>query len=184
MKRAKRIYLTIIIACLAIISVSVYYSLGGFEEVKVFVLEGNERTVIGREFVGKHNSQVFDSLMLETFEGIELGKLNGALTIVYYPDAFEDRDSIKCFIGASIDEVKDIVSLPPKYDYREFKTDQIYKIFLSQHPLVRPSPSEIASLMEVRAIEEGDVLQPFNFELYYKDADATLGMTVRLESQI
>jgi hypothetical protein len=169
MKRKKQIYLFIILLCLIIISVATYYSLGGFEEIKIYEFEGKERTVVGREFIGKHNSPILDSLMRETREAVTSGKLQGALTVIYYPNAFEDRDSIKCFIGASFDEIKGIISLPSKYDYREFKTDKVYKLFVTQHQLVRPLPNKIASMLEVRSIEDGNVLQPFNFEIYYED---------------
>lgn len=174
MKRAKQIYLSIIVVCLIIISVATYFSLGGFEEIKIYEFEGKERTIVGKEFIGKHNSPILDSLMREAQEAIVSGKLQGAMTVVYYPNAFENRDSIKCFIGASFEEIKGIVSVPAKYDYREFKTDFIYKIFVTKHPLVRPSPADMASMLEVRSIQDGRVLQPFNFELYYQDGSLSV----------
>lgn len=174
MKRTKQIYLFIIVLCLMIISAATYYLLGGFEEIEIYEFAGKERTVIGKEFVGKHNSATLDSLMFATKEAVASGKLQGALTVVYYPSAFEDRDSIKCFIGASFEEIKGIVSVPSKYDYREFKSDKIYKMFITQHPLVRPLPNEIASMFEVRSIEDGNVLQPFNFEIYYDDGSLSV----------
>ncbi|MFK7953579.1 MAG: hypothetical protein AB8B73_12090 [Ekhidna sp.] len=162
-----------------IISGATYYSLGGFDEIEIYEFEGKERTVIGQEFVGKHNSRVLDSLMMATKEAVNSNKLQGALTIVYYPNEFEDRDSIKCFVGASFEEIKGIVSIPSKYDYREFKSSKIYKMFITQHPLVRPLPNEIASMLEVRSIEDGNVLQPFNFEIYYDDGSLSIEAWVK-----
>lgn len=174
MKRAKQIYLFIIVFCLVIIGIATYYSLGGFEKIEIYEFDGQERTVIGKEFIGKHNSPIYDSLMLATRGAILSGKLEGAMTVVYYPDAFDHNDSIKCFIGASLNEIKGIVRVPSKYDYREFKTEKVYKMFITQHPLVRPLPNEIASMFEVRSIEDGNVLQPFNFEVYYEDGSLSV----------
>lgn len=174
MKRAKQVYLLIIAICLIVISGAIYYSLGGFEKIEIYEFEGKERTVVGREFVGKHNSPVYDSLMKSTQEAVISGKLKGALTVVSYPNSFDDRDSVRCFIGVSFDETKGIVRVPSQYNYREFKTDKIYKMFVTQHPLVRPLPNEIASMLEVRAIQDGNVLQSFNFELYYEDGSLSV----------
>ncbi len=179
MKRAKQIYLSVIVLCLLIIAVATYYSLGGFEEIEIYEFEGKERTVIGKEFIGMHNSPAYDSLMISTRDAILSGKLQGDMTVVYYPQAFEDRDSLKCFIGASFDEIKGIISVPAKYDYREFKTEKVYKMFITQHPMVRPLPGEIASMFEVRSIEDGKVLQPINFEVYYQDGSLSVEAWVR-----
>ena len=91
------------------------------------------------------------------------------LTYIEFENDTIGEDSVHYFVGASIDEVNNVVMLPAGYDYKEFKTDKIFKVFITQHTLVRPTPDEIDEIMEVKAIEEGVVLQPISFELYYKD---------------
>ncbi|MEM7298066.1 MAG: hypothetical protein AAF391_07350, partial [Bacteroidota bacterium] len=73
------------------------------------------------------------------------------------------------FIGASQDDINGVVRMPAGYQYKHFKTDRIYRIFITQHPLVMPTPDEIEQMMEIKAIEEGELLQPVTFELYYED---------------
>lgn len=169
MKRAKQFYLAIIAISLIIITWSTYYTLGGFDEVEVFVMEGKERTVIGKEYIEKYRYADYKKRIEETKAEIDSGRLKGMLTLVIYENDTIGQDSIHYFIGASIDEVKDVLRLPAGYTYKEFKTDKLFKVFITQHVLVRPTPDEINELMEIKAIEEGHVLQPYWFELYYKD---------------
>lgn len=169
MKKKKRIYLTIIFSSLIIIGFSTYYALGGFEEIEVFVLEGKERTVVGNEYIEKYDYYEFSRRMKETRSAIDAGKLKGMLTLVIFEDETIGKDSIHYFLGASVDEISDVLRLPSGYDYKEFKTDKAFKIFLTQHPLVRPTPNETKELATIKAKEEGKMLLPFSFELYYED---------------
>lgn len=167
MQRQKYIYLSIIVVCLIIISTSIYYVLGGFEKVEIFFFEGTSRAVIGKEhYMSNRNfRQKMDSARID----IQEGKLKGMLTAVLYQSDTIPQDSILCFIGASQDDINGVVRMPAGYQYKHFKTDRIYKIFISQHPLVMPKPEEIEQMMEIKAIEEGELLQPVTFELYYED---------------
>ena len=169
MKRAKQFYLAIIIVCVIIIGFSTYFTLGGFDPVEVFVMKGTDRTVIGKEYIEAYDYDAFGSRMRETRAAIDSGKLKGMLTVVFFESESIGKDSVHYFLGASIDEISDVLRLPAGYDYKEFRTNKLFKVFLTQHPLVMPSPEEIRELAQVKAIEEGAVLQPFSFELYYQD---------------
>ncbi|WP_370090321.1 hypothetical protein [Ekhidna sp.] len=168
MKRAKLIYSSIIIICLIIISWSTYYTLGGFEPVEVYVMEGKERTVIGKEYWEKHDYELLKKRYHETKAQIDSGRLKGQVAIVFY-DQEEESDTAHYFIGAYTDEIKDVLRVPAGYSYKEFKTSKVFKVFLTRHWLVGASREEVDQLMEIKAIEEGVVLQPFTFDLYYAD---------------
>ena len=162
-------YSVIIVLCLIIIAWSTYYTLGGFDPVEIFIMEGKERTVIGKEYIEKYRLADFDIRMLETRTAIDSGRLNGMLTVVFFKNETIGSDSVHYFIGASVDEVKDVFRLPAGYDFREFKSEKIFKIFITQHWLVQPLREEIEELMQIKSIEEGEVLTPFWFEMYYED---------------
>lgn len=169
MKRAKQIYLAIIILCLIIIAWSTYYAMGGFDPVEIYVMEGQERTVIGKEYIEKYRYSEFKQRIEEAKADVDSGRLKGMLTVIFFENDTIGPDSVHYFIGASREEIKDVLRLPAGYDYKEFRTDKIFKVFMTQHVLVRPTPDEIAELVQVKAIEEGSVLQPISFELYYSD---------------
>ncbi len=169
MKRAKQLYLAIIILCLLIIAWSTYYTLGGFDPVEVYVMKGAERTVIGKEYIEKYRYSEFSQRIEEAKMEVDSGKLKGMLTVIFFQNDTIGSDSVHYFIGASKEEIKDVLRLPAGYTYREFRTDKIFKVFMTQHVLVRPTPEEVGELVQIKAIEEGAVLQPFSFELYYPD---------------
>lgn len=169
MIRAKIIYSVIIATLLGILIWSTYYTLGGFDPVEIFVTKGAERTVIGREYIEKYNYETFDQRVREAMADIDSNRLKGKLAVVFFENDTIGQDSIHYFIGAYRDEIKSVVRLPSGYDYKEFRASTVLKVFLAQHWLVRPSPEDIHELVQVRAIEEGVVLQPYWFELYYED---------------
>ena len=132
-------------------------------------MEGKQRTVIGNEYIEKYRPSDFDEKMKAMRAEINSGTLDGMLTVVFYENDTIGKDSIHYFLGASTDQVSDVLKLPAGYDYKEFRTDKVFKMFMTQHPLVRPNPNEVAEIVEVKAIEEGEILQPYSFELYYPD---------------
>lgn len=171
MQKKKRLYITVIIVSLVIISCAIYYTLGGFDPVEVYAMEGKERTVIGKSYTVHRRvagSQIREK-GAEMREAIVSGELKGQLTFIFYPQDSLSQDSIHYFLGASFDEIQEVLKIPAGYEYKEFQTQKVYKVFLSQHPLVRPLPDEIEQLMSAKAAETGDILQPFTFELYYED---------------
>lgn len=169
MKKQKRIYLIIIISSLIIIGTSTYYALGGFDEIEIFEFEGSERTVIGKHYIGKFKNSEIREFILEAKALIDSGRLQGQLALVNYQNDTIGTDSTHLYIGASIDEIRNILAIPAGFTYKEFRTDKVYRVFITQHPLVRPLPDDIRTLMEVHAIENGEVLQPYTFDLYYDD---------------
>ncbi len=179
MKRVKQFYLAITILCLVTIAFSTYYTLGGFDPVDVFVMKGGERTVIGKEYIVKYDYNAFHKKIQETIAEIDSGRLKGMLTVVFFENDMIGEDSVHYFIGVSIDEILDVLRLPSGYDYKEFRTEKIFKIFITQHPWIRPLSEEINEIMEIQSIEEGKVLQPYSFELYYKDGSLSIERWVR-----
>ncbi len=169
MKAAKIFYLAIIIICLIVLAGSAYYVLGGFDEVEVYEFEGSERTVIGKHYIDKFEGDKLLTIMQETKSMIDNGRLRGQLALVDFQNDTIGSDSSHYFIGASFDEIRNVLELPAGFTYEEFKTRKIYRVFITQHPLVRPLPSDIRSMLEVRAIEDGEVLTPYTFDIYYSD---------------
>jgi len=172
-------YLVVIVICVIIISVGIYFVLGGFDETEVYFFEGTERTVIGKEYFIKDDRKDFYAIMDSAKAELLKGVLKGKLTAVIYQDEWQERDSIHCFVGTAQDSVKGVVRLPIEYEYKKFSTDRIYKIFVTQSMWVVPSPEKMEEIMEVKSVEEGEVLQPITFELYYEDGSFSVEKWIR-----
>ncbi len=179
MNRARWLYLSIIIFCLTVIVFTTYYTLGGFDESQVYVFEGGSRTVIGKQFIGDAGSSQIDELVQEARALIDNGRLTGQFVLVEYQNDTIGEDSVHLYIGAALEEIRNVLEIPSGYSYEEFTTDKIYRVFITQHPLVRPFPAEIRSLIEVRAIQEGEVLAPYTFDIYYDDGSLRTEAWVR-----
>ena len=167
MKNQRTVYSAIIISCLIILSLSVYYLLGGFEEIEVNELPGKQRTVVGVEYFGKHKSTKLDSIRAKTIADIQSNQIKGQLTLVDYH--FDSKDSVKFFIGTSIDDTNSVVGLPSGYAIREFSGSKTYQVIIDQNFLVRPMPEEVKEAVETKTRSNKDKLAPYSFELYYED---------------
>lgn len=176
---SRTLYLIIIIVCLSVVSVGVYFILGGFEETEVYFFDGTERTVIGKEHFLKNDKDSFYAEMDSAKADLMSGVLKGKLTAVIYQDEWQEKDSLHCFIGVAQDSVKGMLRLPAGYNYKQFSTPRIYKIFVTQSRWVVPSPKTLEEVLEVRSIEEGEVLQPITFELYYEDGSFSVEKWVK-----
>lgn len=162
-----------------IISTSVYYALGGFEKTEIFFFEGTTRGVIGKEYLIPNDRKTYFEKMDSAKMDVLNGKLKGNLTSVIYNNSNLEGDSIQCFIGAYQDGVNGVVRMPAGFEFRQFKTERIYKIFVTQHWLVRPTPDKIEEMLEVKSIEEGELLQPFTFEVYFEDNSMSIEKWVK-----
>ena len=176
---SRPVYIGIISICIVVISVSLYYILGGFDKQEIYFFPGTTRTVVGKEYFLPDDEDTFyakmDSAKADLLEGI----LKGKLTAVIYDDEWKTRDSLHCFIGSSQDSVQGVVRLPAGYDYRQFATERIYKLFVTQSQWIRPLPEENEELLTVKSIEEGEVLQPVTFELYFRDGSFSVEKWVK-----
>lgn len=166
---SRNTYTGIIVICLAVIFTSLYFILGGFDKIEVYFFPGTDRTMIGKEYFIPDDNKAFRAKMDSAKSDMLKGILKGKLAAVIYQDEWQEKDSLHCFIGVAQDSVQGVVRLPAGYDYAQFSTDRIYKIFITQSGWVIPSPATIEEILEVKSIEEGEVLQPFTFELYYED---------------
>lgn len=169
MKNSKSLYLFVIVFCLVLISSGIYYLLGGFKKLEVYFFDGSERTVIGKEFFIRDGNKDFNTKMDSVALAIKSGTLKGDLTAVIYDDDWKERDSLHVFIGAAQHNASGIMQIPAGYTYKEFSSSRVYKVFISQNGWVRPSTDEVEEVLEIKAIEEGEVFQPITFEVYFQD---------------
>ncbi len=179
MKKHRSFYTVIIVVCILIISVGVYYLLGGFDPIRIYYFAGTNRTVIGKEYYLPDQRKDFWEKLDSAKADLLDGTIKGNLVAVVYQDEWTDRDSIHCFIGASQDSTQGVLRIPAGYEYKQFETERIYKVFMTQNRWIQPTPGTIEEIMEVKSIEEGEVLQPYSFELYYRDGSSSVEKWVK-----
>ncbi len=147
--------------------------------MEVYYFEGINRTVIGKEYFLPDDNKTFREKMDSIRMDLTAGILKGKLAAVIYQDEWNESDSLHCFVGVAQDSVKGVVRLPSGYEYQQFETSRIYKVFMTQSRWVIPSPESIEEVLTVKSIEQGEVLQPITFELYYEDGSFSVEKWVR-----
>ena len=168
MLRAKIIYGVVIAILIGILAAIYYYYIGGFDPIEVYKMEGEQRTVIGKEYTINSNYTSYNKIMAEAKAQLDSGLLKGELTSVV-DLTFQDDDSIKVFVGASFEGFKDVLQIPASYSYREFEASTIYKVFVTQRASARPTPDKIAALVEEKTQQEQTASPTTSMEIYYED---------------
>jgi len=163
-------YLILIIAFLAIIIASLIYLydlLGGNEEIKIYENTQVERVIAGRRYIGRQTNPEIEKYFTEARELITTNKINGDLVMVQFENDSINNNQIDLFIGISIES--EMAEIPSNYEIMEFKSTKKLSIFLSMHPFVRPTPSEVQEFFDSYATENSLILSPYTIEIHYPD---------------
>lgn len=166
-KRARYLYLSLIVIFLAIIISSVFYILGGFDEIKVYVLDPESRVVVGKQFNTRYTSTAPRDFGIYCRELLENNELEGTLTTITYLNDTLESDEVSMFIGVTL--TSDMAEIPQDFEIREFKPARRYAVFLSMHVLVQPRPPKIEGMLNAAAQANGDELENYFMELRYPD---------------
>lgn len=170
--RTKRnFYLALIGVFVTIILVSVYYFLGGFQEVKVYQLEPTRRTVVGK-FFEDAGSRPAAEHRRHIRSIVEDGEIGGLLTEVIYLNDTVANEELGRFVGITLEE--DMAEVPQEFEIREFTSDTRYAVFLAMHFLVQPRPHKIEGMLYEKAAAEGKELENFFFSLVYPDGSRSV----------
>lgn len=161
------VYLAIIVVFLAGIITSVYYLLGGFEPIKVYKMESENRVMVGKTFYNHYTSGDPVEFGKRCRELLENKEIEGVLTIIRYQNDTIPDDKILQFIGITLDY--DMAEIPRDFDVEEVKTGTRYGVFLTMHVLVQPRPPKIEAMIREAAAANSDKLQDLFVEFRYLD---------------
>jgi hypothetical protein len=171
------LYLSIGILSLFIAGTSIYYLLGGFEEVRVYELSGANKVIVGRSFTGRQNSPVIEKYFTESKALILDSAIIGTLTVVQYKNDTLTGNEAQLFIGITLEN--EMAEIPSNYSVIELKSPKRFAVFLGMHPLVFPSPDKIETMLKSKAQEMGYDLEDYFVELHYIDNSMSVeGWTV------
>ena len=167
MNRSLILYGLSIVFSLTIIGSYVYYDLGGFDDIDIYVFDVEERVVAGREFMGRSNSPLIVEYLNEARSLLEDRDFNGEVMRVVYQNDTLPFGEVHYFIGIGMEG--EMAEVPDGLEVRQFSGSQKLAIFLSMSHWVRPSADTVDELMKTRADSLGLNLAPFLFEIYYSD---------------
>lgn len=163
-------YLILIGIFLVSITISLFFlydKLGGNEELIIFESEDPEMIVVGRKFAGKQTSFLIEEYFMECRELIQSGQILGELTIINYESDTLDNNELSLFVGIAIEG--SMAEIPVDFEALELEAEKKLTIFLSMHPIVRPTPATIKSTFETYLTQQGEKTTPLILEVHYPD---------------
>ena len=167
MKYRFAFYIGIIVISMVIITASVYYLLGGTDKVEVFQLPAEQKIIVGKAFQGRPTDPTIERNFLAARRLLLDSAIIGTLTIVDYKSDTLENNEVSFFIGIAIKDR--MVEVPEGFEVRKFSTQQKFALFLSMHPLVRPTSKKIEQMLTSTADSAGYDLKNFFIELHYYD---------------
>lgn len=166
-KIKKYLYWTVSIVSCFVIVVSIYYSLGGFDEISVVKSGNNIYNIAGKDYQGRIKNDSLNMIFLEMRDLVLNKRINGELCVINYRDADLTNGEAHQFIGILLgDEISEI---PSGISVRAFKAETTFKVGLGMHPLVMPSAEKVEKKIALYAQKNGFELQNYSMEILYPD---------------
>jgi hypothetical protein len=171
-KTSRIFYGSLIVVFITIISLSIYYLLGGYNEMKLYRAEPENRVLFGKFFDTVHDSQ-FASHGSKCRQMIEEGSINGRLTVMLYPnDSLKDSE-LDRFVGISTTE--EMVEVPSDFEIIEIDLpERIVLEMADMHLLVQPRPDKVEEMIRRFAEVNNLVLADHYLISYSSDHSETL----------
>lgn len=162
----QRKLLWIIFGVLLVILLSVYFFLGGFNEVGVEVAEVENYEVVGHFYEGPYKRDTIASLFFEAKHLLEIKTLSGDLSVINFENDPEQNHS-KIFIGILVNQ--EAADFPAHLESREVGGGKIIRASIQSHNVVMPTRDKIDEKMEAFAAANNLTLTGVTIERYISE---------------
>lgn len=170
----KYIYWFASFTALFVILLTLYYNLGGFEEIQTTASRNIKYSLAGKKIQGKLTSKE-EYFLFEEMKGyIADGTLKGTLSIVNYKDDTLGEYESRRFVGILLED--DISMIPKGLEVLELEGNITFQAALTMHPLVMPNTKKVESLLQLLADERELKLRDFTLEKLYEDNSVIVEM--------
>lgn len=159
---------------LFVILLSVYYSLGGFEEIQTAVSKNNVYSLAGKEIHGRLTSKEEHFLFEEMKGYLANGDLSGTLSIVNYKDDTLGDYESRRFVGILLED--EVSMIPTGLQVLEIEGQTTFQAALTMHPLVMPNTEKVENKLQLLAEERGLALRDYTLEKLYSDNSVIVEM--------
>ncbi|SMD35952.1 hypothetical protein SAMN04488029_2626 [Reichenbachiella faecimaris] len=170
----KYIYWFASFTALFVILLSIYFSLGGFEEVQTAVSKNNSYSLAGKEIKGRLTSKEEHFLFEEMKGYIANGDLTGTLSIINYKDDTLGEYESRRFVGVLLED--EVSMIPAGLKVLEIKGQTTFQAALTMHPLVMPNTKKVEAKLQLLAKERGLELDNYTLEKLYDDNSVIVEM--------
>jgi hypothetical protein len=167
MKLKLLLYSFSILLSLSILGGCVYYWLGGTDPVHVYRLEHKDKVIVGNFFQGRQTSKTIHEHFTTSRKLLLDSAVIGTLAQIYYQNDTLAGNELAVFTGIAI--TGNVAEVPLGFESRKIEAKEKYAVFLSMHPIVRPSPKKVEQMIQKVAAEDRVTLEKFLVEIHYYD---------------
>lgn len=150
-----------------VVLLSVYYFLGGFQDISKSRSVGAEYSIAGKWLSGERSRKEEAILFNEVRDLVASKTITGTLCMVDYRHDSLDEKQIRRFIGVLL--TNQVSAIPPGFKVLELEATTTYQASLTMHPLVMPNAEKVVEDLQKMATENNDLLDDFTVELYFED---------------
>lgn len=173
-KTKKYLYWCISFTAILGILTTLYYALGGFEEIQTAISKNNTYSIAGKEIQGRLTSKE-EHFLFEEIKHLMINEsLKGTLSIVNYKDDTLQEYESRRFVGVLLDD--DISVIPPGLTVLEIEGAVTFQAALIMHPLVMPNTEKVEQKLRAMAEEQDLTLRNYTLEKLYEDNSVIVEM--------
>ena len=154
-----------------------YYWLGGFNEVKIAVVEEPVRPVVGKVYRGQYGDLALRKIFVQAQRLLASDSVTGILLVVNLDSASAGGKQVNQFIGIAPSASPE--SLPPAYQRDTLAAGTYLRARVAAHPLVQPRPRAINEQLAAYAAEHDITVSGLPIELYRAPDTLWVEMAVR-----
>lgn len=173
-QKKKYFYWLASFTALFVILLSIYFNLGGFEEIQTAVSKNNSYSLAGKEIRGRLTSKEEHFLFEEMKGYITHGKLKGTLAIVNYKDDTLGDYESRRFVGVLLAD--EISMIPSGLTVLELVGETTFQAALTMHPLVMPNTKKVEAQLQELADDRQLRLEGYTLEKLYEDNSVIVEM--------
>lgn len=154
---------------LLIILCVVYYFLGGFNTIKIQIVNTENYVIAGKTYQGSFKEDSLKAHFFQMKAYVDRGQLEGTVSVVNYDLEYTSADSIHQLMGVLLDA-------PPfkPVDIQDIQIDTLVaqkalRVIVKAHPAVMPRPDQVVKKIQAYARENSLLLKEYSIEQYVAD---------------
>ncbi len=142
----------IIISSILLLTVLIYFILGGFKSIDKNLKENTETQILGVFYKGIIGSDSLQNLFMQARNIAETEANATSIAIVYYGDTNPETGAVNNFIGVTVEDK--LSRKPEKWEYRVFKAEKSVKGCIEANVLAMPTPEDMLEELREYAKEK------------------------------
>ena len=169
--------LLFVVLPLGVLSLLGYYWLGGFNEIKMAVVEAPVRPLVGKAYQGQYGDLALRKVFVQAQRLLASDSVAGTLLVVNLDSASAGGKQVNQFIGIALTAPAD--SLPPGYQHDTLTAGTYLRAQVTAHPLAQPRPRTINERLSTYAAEHDITVSGLPIEFYRAPDTLWVEMAVR-----